>query len=305
VGTLELTAPFIAASGVWPYDPRFWRGDFTSGLGAACTKAISRTPRPGNSGLRLWETPSGLLNSIGLQNEGVEGFLKRLGPIAWGERDGEGIPVIANVVMETPEETQGTLDALRKVSGHLAAVELNISCPNADREGMAWGISPESAAEAARIAREVWKERLWVKMTPQTGDPEGVARALEQAGADVLVAGNTWLGMAMNLDTQKPVFERIFAGLSGPGIFPLALRWVWQVSHAVSIPVVGCGGVFDGSGAASMLLAGASAVELGTALFRNPNAPAEISAELKEYLQGKGQTLSDLAKQCQQLKQKP
>jgi dihydroorotate dehydrogenase (NAD+) catalytic subunit len=263
-------------------------------LGAACTKAISRDPRPGNSGPRLWETPSGLLNSIGLQNEGVEGFLERLGPIAWGK--GEGIPVIANVVTETPEDTQGTLAALGKVSEHLAAVELNISCPNVDREGMAWGISPKSAAEAAGVAREVWKGRLWVKMTPQTGDPEGVARAIESAGADALVAGNTWLGMAMDLDTQKPVFERIFAGLSGPGIFPLALRWVWQASHAVSIPVVGCGGVLDGSQAASMLLAGACAVELGTALLRNLNAPSEISAELKEYLQGKGQTLSGLVK---------
>jgi dihydroorotate dehydrogenase (NAD+) catalytic subunit len=248
--------------------------------------------------LRLWETPSGLLNSIGLQNEGVDAFVERLGPIAWGESEDESeskkIPVIANVVMETPKETQETLGILEKVSDRVVAVELNISCPNVDREGMVWGISPESAAEATRVAREAWRGRLWVKTTPQAGDPEGVARAVECAGADALVAGNTWLGMAMDLDTQKPVFDRIFAGLSGPGIFPLALRLVWQVSHAVSIPVVGCGGIFDGLQVASMLLAGASAVELGTALFHNLKAPAEISAELEEYLQGKEQKVLDL-----------
>jgi dihydroorotate dehydrogenase (NAD+) catalytic subunit len=291
VGTLDLATPLIAASGVWPYDARFWSGDLSAGLGAACTKAVSLHAREGNAGARLWETPSGLLNSIGLQNEGVLRFVEHHCAVVAG-----GVPVVVNVVMEAPEETQGTLEALKRVEDRVAAVELNISCPNADREGMAWGVSPDSAAEAARIARQVWKGRLWVKMTPQTGEPEAVARAIEAAGADVLVAGNTWLGMGMDTETQRPSFKRIFAGLSGPAIFPLALRWVWQVSHAVSIPTIGCGGVCDGLQAASMLLAGAVAVELGTAFFRNLNAPAAISAELGAYLREKGQSVSDLTR---------
>jgi dihydroorotate dehydrogenase (NAD+) catalytic subunit len=284
-----LATPLVAASGVWPYDARFWSGDFSAGLGAACTKAVSRRPRAGNEGTRIWETPSGALNSIGLQNEGVERFVERQCGII-----SDGVPIIVNVVMETPDETQCTLEALKKISDRVAAVELNISCPNVDREGMAWGLSPDSAAEATRAARQVWKGRLWVKMTPQAGEPENVARAIENAGADALVAGNTWLGMAIDTDTQKPAFDRVFAGLSGPAIFPLALRWVWQVSHASSLPVVGCGGVSDGLQTASMLLAGACAVELGTALLRNLNAPAEIGAELEEYLKGKEQNVSDL-----------
>ncbi|MDR1048125.1 MAG: dihydroorotate dehydrogenase [Synergistaceae bacterium] len=275
VGTLALDTPLIAAAGVWPYDARFWSGDLADGLGAACTKAISFRPREGNEGPRLWETPSGLLNSIGLQNEGAERFVSHQRAIVSG-----GIPVIANVVMETPEDTQRTLETLKKAAGGLAAVELNISCPNA-REGMAWGLSPDSAAEAARIAREVWKGRLWVKMTPQTGEPENVARAIEAAGADALVAGNTWLGMAIDMEARKPAFERVFAGLSGPAVFPLALRWVWQVSRASSLPVVGCGGVAGAEQVEAMLLAGARAVELGTALFRNLRAPAEIRDELR------------------------
>jgi dihydroorotate dehydrogenase (NAD+) catalytic subunit len=291
VGTLDLATPLIAASGVWPYDARFWSGDLSAGLGAACTKAVSCHARVGNSGTRLWETPSGVLNSIGLQNQGVLSFVERQCPVISG-----GVPIVINVVMEAPEETQGTLETLAPVAGRVAAVELNVSCPNVDREGMAWGVSPDSAAEAVRIARQVWKGRLWVKMTPQTGEPEAVARAMEGAGADALVAGNTWLAMAMDTETQRPSFERVFAGLSGPAIFPLALRWVWQVSHAVSIPTIGCGGVCDGLQAASMLLAGASAVELGTALFRNLNAPAAISAELEAYLREKGQCVSDLTK---------
>jgi dihydroorotate dehydrogenase (NAD+) catalytic subunit len=230
-----------------------------------------------------------VLNSIGLQNEGVLRFVEHQCAVVSG-----GVPVVVNVVMEAPEETQETLQMLAPVADRLAAVELNISCPNADRGGMAWGLSPDSAAEATRIARQVWKGRLWVKMTPQTGEPEAVARAIERAEADALVAGNTWLGMAMDTETQRPSFERVFAGLSGPAVFPLALRWVWQVSHAVSIPTIGCGGVCDGLQAASMLLAGARAVELGTAFFRNLNAPAAISAELEAYLREKGQNVSDL-----------
>jgi dihydroorotate dehydrogenase (NAD+) catalytic subunit len=286
---LDLVTPLIAASGVWPYDARFWSGDLSAGLGAACTKAVSRHARAGNEGPRLWETPSGVLNSIGLQNDGVLRFVEHQCAVVSG-----GLPIVVNVVMEAPEETQETLETLARVADRVAAVELNVSCPNADREGMAWGMSPNSAAEAARIARQIWKGRLWVKMTPQTGEPEAVARAIEAAGADALVAGNTWLGMAMDTETQRPPFERVFAGLSGPAVFPLALRWVWQVSHAVSIPTIGCGGVCDGLQAASMLLAGASAVELGTALFRDLNAPASIAAELDAYLKEKGQNVLDL-----------
>ena len=291
VGELSLETPVIAASGVWPYDSRFWREDLAEGLGAACTKAISRAPRAGNPGIRIWETPSGVLNSIGLQNEGAERFVDHYSALVAG-----GIPVVANVVMEAEAETQETLNVLLKAADCLAAVELNVSCPNVDREGMIWGVSPDSAAVATRIAREVWKGPLWVKMTPQTPDPEGVARAIERSGADAVVVGNTWLGMAMDTETQKPAFERVVAGLSGPAVFPLALRMVWQVSHAVSLPVVACGGVQDGRQAASMLLAGACAVEMGTAFFHDLKAGSRVCRELQAYLEAKGQDVSDLVK---------
>lgn len=279
VGSIRLDTPVIPASGVWPYDADFWSGERVSYLGAICTKAISRAPRAGNKGARIWEAPAGVLNSIGLQNAGVEGFIKERLPMAAAS----GKPLIANVVMESIPETRTTLSLLQDAGG-IAAAELNISCPNADGGGMAWGMEPKSAARAVAAARAVWRGELWVKMTPQTGCPDGVARAIEAEGADAVVAANTWLGMGMNMQTGRPAFERVVAGLSGPAVFPLALRLVWQVCGAVNIPVVGCGGVSTAEDCAAMMLAGASAVEVGSAFFRDLDTARLICSGLPEYV---------------------
>ncbi|MDD4159882.1 MAG: dihydroorotate dehydrogenase [Synergistaceae bacterium] len=279
IGSLNLDFPVIPASGVWPYEKDFWKSDRLCGIGAVCTKAISLHAKRGNSGIRLWETPAGVLNSIGLQNVGAAAFVEKYLPMA----ENCPVPVIANVVMESTKDTSETLRILQD-TGVPAGAELNISCPNVDGEGMAWGTDPLSAAKAVRAARKVWRGELWVKMTPQTACPEDVARAIEEEGADAIVAANTWLGMGMDMQRGKPAFDRVVAGLSGPAVFPLALRLVWQVCGAVSIPVIGCGGVATASDCAAMMLAGASAVEVGTAFFRNLDTGKEISEGLEKYV---------------------
>ncbi|MEG1603437.1 MAG: dihydroorotate dehydrogenase [Cloacibacillus sp.] len=290
IGALELESPVIPASGVWPYAPEFWSGVKLDGVGALCTKAISLEPRRGNRGVRVWETPCGVLNSIGLQNCGVRDFVKNYGELAKNCPR----PVIANVVMERPDDVRQTLRELAEVEG-IAAAELNISCPNVDGEGMSWGTDCLSAAQAVRSVREVWRGPLWVKMTPQAADPASVARAIEAEGADAIVCANTWLGMAIDMNTGRPAFDRVTAGLSGPAVFPLALRVVWQVAGAVSIPVIGCGGVSSASDCAGMMLAGASAVEVGSAFFHNLSAAEAISSGLPEFVKRYGAgKLSDI-----------
>ena len=260
LGGLNLESPVIIASGVWPYDAELWSPERLEGVGALCTKAVSLNGRAGNKGVRVWETPCGMLNSIGLQNGGVRSFLDDYLPLVRGAN----LPFLVNLVMESEREVRESIAALAEVPG-IPAIELNISCPNVDGDGMAWGISAESAAKAVRIARSEWRGALWVKLTPQSPDLAGVAKAAEAEGADALVCGNTWLGMAMDIKKKRPAFQRVVAGLSGPAVFPLALRTVWQVCGAVKIPVVGCGGVASWEDAAAMLLAGAAAVE--TVLF--------------------------------------
>ena len=279
IGALELQTPVVVASGVWPYEEEFWSAEKLEGIGAVCTKAISLAPRAGNRGVRVWETPAGMMNSIGLQNVGVQGFIEKY----HARVTGCGKPAVANVVMEREEETEETLKRLRDAGG-MAAAELNISCPNVDGDGMAWGVEACSAARAVKSARKAWQGPLWVKMTPQTPDPAGVAQAIEAEGADALVVANTWLGMGMDMAKGKPAFDRVVAGLSGPAVFPLALRMVWQVCGAVKIPVIGCGGITSGEDCAAMMLAGAAAVEVGTAFFRNLKAGAEICGGLRDVL---------------------
>jgi dihydroorotate dehydrogenase (NAD+) catalytic subunit len=279
LGGLNLESPVIIASGVWPYEAELWSPERLEGVGALCTKAVSLNGRAGNKGVRVWETPCGMLNSIGLQNSGVRSFLDDYLPLVRGANR----PFLVNLVMESEREVRESIAALAEVPG-IPAIELNISCPNVDGDGMAWGISAESAAKAVRIARSEWKGALWVKLTPQSPDLAGVAKAVEAEGADAIVCGNTWLGMAMDIKKKRPAFQRVVAGLSGPAVFPLALRTVWQVCGAVKIPVVGCGGVASWEDATAMLLAGASAVEVGAALFIDFELPRKIVAGLSAYL---------------------
>ena len=279
VGGVNLSAPVIIASGVWPYEPDLWSPDRLEGVGALCTKAVSLNPREGNRGRRVWETPCGMLNSIGLQNSGVRAFLRDSLPIVRRA----GLPFLVNLVMESEGEVRENLALLREALGKEGIIELNISCPNVDGDGMAWGTSPKSAARATAIARSQWEGPLWVKLTPQAADLAEVAKAVESEGAEALVCGNTWLAMAMDLTTKRPAFDRVTAGLSGPAVFPLALRTVWEVCGAVSIPVVGCGGVAGWEDAVAMILAGASAVEVGGALFADLDLPGKISRGIADY----------------------
>lgn len=279
IGGLNLESPVIIASGVWPYEAELWSPERLEGVGALCTKAVSLNGRAGNKGVRVWETPCGMLNSIGLQNGGVRSFLDDYLPLVRGANR----PFLVNLVMESEREVRESIAALAEIPG-IPAIELNISCPNVDGDGMAWGISAESAAKAVRIARSEWKGALWVKLTPQSPDLAGVAKAAEAEGADALVCGNTWLGMAMDIKKKRPVFQRVVAGLSGPAVFPLALRTVWQVCGAVKLPVIGCGGVASWEDATAMLLAGASAVEVGSALFTDFDLPRKIVAGLSAHL---------------------
>ena len=280
VGGVVLESPVIIASGVWPYERELWVPKRLRGVGAVCTKAVTLEERRGNPGHRIWETPSGVLNSIGLQNGGADAFIEKYLPLVGDS----GVPFAVNVAMERPEETEATLRKVNSRRELIPAVELNVSCPNVDDGGMSWGLLPESTARAVSMARRIWQGPLWVKLTPQAPDIASVASAAEKAGADALVVANTWLGMAIDISTAKPVFERTCAGLSGPAIFPLALRLVWEVSSAVDIPVVGCGGVTDYKDCLAMLMAGARAVEIGTAMFLDLNAPSEICRGLSEYL---------------------
>ncbi len=294
-----LETPVIIASGVWPYDPQLWRRGNLPGVGALCTKAVSCSPRRGNKGIRVWETSCGMLNSIGLQNTGVQDFLAHNLPSI---QEG-GMPFFVNVVMESIGDTQKTLDALAAKREITCGVELNISCPNVDGDGMAWGLSPESTFQAVAAARKAWPGPLLVKLTPQALDIVAVAKAAEEAGADGLVVANTWLGMAIDVNACRPVFERVFAGFSGPAVFPLALRLVWQVCEAVSLPVVGCGGVTTWQDALSMILAGASAVEIGTSMFVHAETPRRICEGLLKYVNDRNiEHLRDLRGQARREK---
>lgn len=283
-GGIDLASPILVASGVWPFEKDFWLKERFPGLGGICTKAVTSHGREGNRGTRVWETPGGMLNSIGLQNRGVEHFLERDLPVI---SDG-GIPFIVNVAMENPDETSEVLKKLEIMRDKIPAVELNISCPNVSDGGMAWGKCARSSAQAVSMARKKWSGPLWVKLTPQAEDIGEVSRVVQDEGADALVVGNTWLGMAIDTDKCSPVFERVFAGLSGPAIFPLALRMVWEACSSVSIPVIGCGGVTSAKDCLAMLMAGATAVEIGTAMFLDLQSGKKLSSGLEEYLLARG-----------------
>ena len=284
VGGVTFPTPVIICSGVWPFEPDLWEKKNLPGVGGICTKAVTARPRTGNEGHRVWETPCGVLNSIGLQNCGVDAFLDTHLPLI----SKSGIPFLVNVAMESEEEVVHTLGLLSNHKEEIPGVELNISCPNVSGGGMSWGMTPEGASQAVSIARRAWKGPLWVKLTPQMREPHEVAKAAEASGADALVVANTWLGMAIDVERAKPVFQRTFAGLSGPAVFPLALRLVWDVAGCVRIPVIGCGGITVPEDAIAMLQAGAQAVEIGAAIFRSLDAPETLCRGITDYLDRHG-----------------
>ncbi len=283
VGSVAMETPLIVASGLWPFDGPFWCEEALGGIGAVSSKGLTLHPRPGNGGVRVWETPSGLLNSIGLQNPGVEAFAGEIIPGLPRRR-----PLIANVAVERLDDLERSLDLLQAMNLPPEVVELNVSCPNVDGGGMAWGLDASGVRQVLDVARPVWRGPLWLKLTPQAPRLDEITAAAESGGADALVVANTWLGMAIDVDRRSPVFDRTFAGLSGPAVFPLSLRLLWETASLTALPLIGCGGVSSGRDVLAMIMAGASAVEVGTALVREFHAPLRFCREISAYLEERG-----------------
>jgi len=293
IAGVRLRNPVIAASGTFGYGKEYSGIIDVSRLGGICTKGLTLNPRPGNSGIRLWETPAGLLNSIGLENPGIRAFigkdlpaLRELGPA-----------VIANLSGSTVEEyTEGA--ALLDASS-VDMVELNISCPNVKAGGMAFGLDPEMAATVVSQVRQTLRNKpLMVKLSPNAGDLLAVARACVKARADSLSLVNTFKAMAIDVQNRRPVFDNITAGLSGPAIKPIALRMVWELCEGLApqVPVVGMGGIACASDALEFLMAGAAAVQVGSATFAHPPAMIDIIEGIDAYMRdNRAGTLGDIS----------
>lgn len=271
--------PVMTASGTFGYGSEYVDFVDLNQLGAVVVKGITSVPWPGNPMQRIMETPSGMLNAIGLQNVGVDGFISEKLPYL---RDFD-VPVIVNVCGKTVEEYLTVIEKLNTADG-VAGVELNISCPNLDCGGMSFGVDATLAHQLVTEVRAKTHLPLLVKLSPNVTDISIIARAVEDAGANALSAINTLLGMAINAETRKPELANVTGGLSGPAIKPVALRLVWEVYKSVSIPIVGMGGIMTATDAVEFFIAGASAVAVGTANFVNPHASIEVVKGIHAYL---------------------
>ncbi|HEY7269072.1 MAG TPA: dihydroorotate dehydrogenase [Dehalococcoidia bacterium] len=275
---LVLPNPVMVASGTFGYGVDYAKVFDIQRLGAIVTKTTSLAPRRGNPQVRIAETPAGMLNSIGLQNVGVGALLRDLCPVYETWR----VPVIASILGSTVEEYAECAARLEGAPG-IAGLELNISSPNAQRGGMEFGQDPETAAAVTRGVVRATTLPVIVKMTPNVADPRVHARAIAEAGADALCVGNTLQAMLVDIEGRRPVIGMTFAGLSGPALKPVNLRQVYQVAQAVEIPVIGCGGISTAADALEYMMAGATAVQVGTATFANPLAPLEVLDGLIAY----------------------
>jgi dihydroorotate dehydrogenase (NAD+) catalytic subunit len=283
VGPLELKNPVLAASGTFGYGQEFFPLVDPALLGAVVVKGLSLKPRAGNPPPRIVETPCGMLNAIGLANVGVEAFLREKLP--WLRE--KGAVVIANIYGHSLEEYGTLAAALRGVEG-VSALEVNISCPNVECGGMAFGTDPAISARVTEQVLENTDKPVIVKLSPNVTDIRAVARAVEAAGAHALSLINTLTGMVVDIDRRVPVLANVSGGLSGPAIRPIALHMVHQVVRTVRIPVIGLGGIMDHRDALQFLIAGARAVQVGTANFVNPTASLEIVDGLRRYCVDKG-----------------
>jgi len=279
IAGITLQNPVIAASGTFGYGREYEGLLDIAGLGGICTKGLTLNPRPGNQGVRIYETPSGMMNSIGLENPGIPAFietelprLRELGPV-----------IIANLSGSTVSEYVEGARLLCETDVDM--IELNISCPNVKSGGMTFGLEPETAASLTRQVRKAFsKKPLMVKLSPNAPDIAAVAQACVNAGADALSLVNTFKAMAIDINTRKPIFENISAGLSGPCIKPIALRMVWELYSVVKVPIIGIGGIACAADALEYLLAGAAAIQVGSATFAHPPAMNEIIAGIKAYM---------------------
>ena len=283
IGKLELANPVMTASGTFGYGTEF--ADFVdlNRLGGVIVKGTTLHHREGNAYPRMAETPSGMLNAVGLQNKGVDYFCEKIYPTI---KD-YNTKMIVNVSGSAIEDYVATAERINALE-NIPAIELNISCPNVKQGGMAFGVTAKGAEEVVSAVRKAYDKTLIVKLSPNVTDITEIARATEAAGADSVSLINTLLGMAIDAERRRPVLSTITGGMSGPAVKPIALRMVWQVAKAVNIPVVGLGGITNATDAIEFLLAGASAIEVGTANFMDPAVTGKIIDGINEYLDRHG-----------------
>ena len=279
---VELKNPIVMASGTFGFGREYGEFYDLSELGAICVKGLTLHPRDGNPPPRIAETPMGILNSVGLQNPGVDAFCAEEMP----RLRQAGTRIIANISGSTLEEFR--LLAEKVSAAGVDLIEANISCPNVRHGGLAWGTDPDMAADVTRTVRQAASVPVLVKLSPGVTDITVIARAVEDAGADAVSLINTIPGMRIDLATRRPVLRNNTGGLSGPAILPVAVRMIWQVAGAVHIPILGMGGVSSGEDAAELMLAGASAVAVGTANFTDPLAAIHIRDGLNAWLDRSG-----------------
>ncbi len=278
IAGVEFKNPVIPASGVFGYGREYEELFSLSRLGGIATKGTTITKRNGNPAPRIAETPSGMLNSVGLQNPGIDKFLETELPNLM-KKD---TVILANIAGSTAEECVEIAKKLDQTDVHM--IELNISCPNVKQGGMAFGASCDGAASITKQVRKATKKPLIVKLSPNVTSIAEIAKSVEAEGADALSLINTVLGMRIDINTKRPILKNNMGGLSGPAILPIAVRMVWQTANAVNIPIIGMGGISKAEEAVEIMMAGASAVQVGAAIFTDPYAPVKIIDGINDYL---------------------
>ncbi len=282
IGALRLNTPVIAASGTFGFGREYGRFMDLNKLGGISVKGLTLLPRKGNRSPRIAETPAGMLNSVGLQNPGVEAFIREEIPFLRQYNTA----IIANAAANTVEEYVELCERLS--TADIDAIELNVSCPNVKAGCLAFGTSTEGVTQVVSAVRRVVNKPLIVKLTPNVTSIAEIAQAAEAAGADAVSLINTLTGMVIDIEKRRPLLANNTGGLSGPAVRPVAVRMTYEVSRAVKIPIIGMGGIMTGSDAVEFLLAGASAVMVGTASFRNPSACLDVTEGITTYLQRHG-----------------
>ncbi len=278
VAGVKFPNPIIAASGTYGFGEDYSELYPLKMLGGISCKGTTYEKRNGNLPPRIAETPSGMLNSVGLQNYGIDMFINSFLP----RLKAEGNVIIANIAGSTIEDYARTAEKLENTNVDM--IELNISCPNVREGGAAWGITKEGASSVTKAVRAVTKKPLMVKLTPNVTDIVEIAKAVEAEGADALSLINTLLGMRIDIRSRKPILRNNVGGLSGPAVFPVAIRMVWQVARAVNIDIVGMGGISTAEDAVEMMLAGAKAIQMGTAIITDPLSPLKVISGLERYM---------------------
>lgn len=294
IAGVEFPNPVIAASGTYGNGECYTDLYPISKLGGISCKGMTIEPKLGNPPPRIAETYSGILNSVGLQNIGVRGFIEYYLPTL----KEEGNVIIANVAGATIDDYIAAAEALD--ASDVDMIELNISCPNVKAGGATWGVSAEGASSVTKAVRKATSKPLIVKLTPNVTDITVIAKAVEAEGADAISLINTLLGMRIDIKTRRPILKNNMGGLSGPAVFPVAVRMVHQCYKAVNIPIIGMGGISTWEDAVEMMLAGACAVQMGTAIFTDPYSPLKVIDGIAEYMEKNGiKSLSEIVGQCQ------